>query len=74
MGNGFEPFRRNIKFAENVKEVDIHTVKKHLTFIQDKQRYGYPFRYGHFEINRQDFFYLAAQMDILKKRDQKEIQ
>lgn len=61
MGNGFIPFRRNIDFYP-CTEVSIHPLINKLSFIQNKQRWGYPFRYGHLKINKEDFSLIANNM------------
>lgn len=61
MGNGFEPFRRNITF-QNCREVSILPLIEQLSFIKDKQRWGYPFRFGLFEIPLADYDLIAGQM------------
>ncbi|MCY7791755.1 hypothetical protein MOE73_14250 [Bacillus haynesii] len=33
-----------------------------LSFIKDEQRWGYSFRFGHFEINEKDFKLIAKKM------------
>ncbi|WP_404511776.1 EVE domain-containing protein [Bacillus sp. RC242] len=63
MGNGFVPFRRNIDFCP-CTEVNIHPLINKLSFIQDKQRWGYPFRYGHLKINKEDFILIAKEIGI----------
>lgn len=63
MGNGFIPFRRNIKFYP-CKEIDIHPLINELSFIQNKNRWGYHFRYGHLKIPKEDFLLIAREMDI----------
>lgn len=63
MGNGFIPFRRKITFYP-CKEVSIHPLIDQLSFIQDKKRWGYPFRYGHLKICKEDFTLIAREMGI----------
>ncbi|WP_020060515.1 EVE domain-containing protein [Bacillus sp. 123MFChir2] len=63
MGNGFIPFRRNIKFY-SCKETDIHPLIDKLSFIQDKKTWGFPFRYGHLKISKEDFTLIAQEMGI----------
>ena|SRR5882762_606207 len=57
----FIPFRRNIKFHE-CRETSILPLIQDLDFIQNKNRWGYPFRFGFFEINEHDFNLIAAKM------------
>jgi hypothetical protein len=58
---GFVPHRRAIRFLE-CKAAAIRPLLEELSFITDRSRWGYAFRYGHLEIPRQDFECLARQM------------
>jgi EVE domain len=51
---GFVPWRRNVEFFTCV-ETPIKPLIDELTFIKDKQRWGYVFRFGLFEIPCEDF-------------------
>ena len=57
----FCPSRRNISFLP-ARDVSILPLIERLTFIQDKKKWGYPFRWGFFEINQHDFDLIAGQM------------
>ena len=59
----FCPFRRNIEFYES-QEVSILPLIDELEFIQNKKSWGYPFRFGFFEIKKQDFKLLSSKMLI----------
>ncbi len=61
MGGGFEPFRRAVEFVDCV-ETPIRPLIADLEFIEDKQRWGYTFRYGFFAISRSDFELIAEAM------------
>jgi predicted RNA-binding protein len=61
MGNGFVPYRRNINWYTS-KEVSIVPLIETLDFIENKKQWGYPFRYGFFEINEHDYALIAAGM------------
>ncbi len=54
MAPGFVPWRRNVEFAD-CTEAPIRPLIDELTFINDKQRWGYVFRRGLFEIPEADF-------------------
>lgn len=54
MAPGFVPWRRNIEFYK-CTEVPIRPLLDDLTFIKNKSRWGYPFRFGLFEIPEADF-------------------
>ena len=61
MTEHFIPFRRNIKFYE-CKETSILPLINDLSFIQNKKSWGYPFRFGFFEINETDFNLIISNM------------
>lgn len=61
MGNGFVPYRRNIQY-QPVQPVPIKPLISQLEFIKDKQRWGYPFRWGAFEIYQSDFELITDEM------------
>lgn len=61
MSPGFEPFRRRIRFL-TTRELDIGSILNGLTFIRDKRRWGYPFRFGHLQIPEADFRLIADAM------------
>lgn len=60
----FCPSRRNINFL-NCNDISILPMINNLQFIQDKQRWGYHFRFGILEINKHDFDLISSQMLIL---------
>ena len=64
MTEDFNPFRRNIRFLKS-EDVPINPLINQLEFISDKKHWGYPFRFGFFEINKNDFNLIASKM--LKK-------
>ncbi|MCF0060408.1 EVE domain-containing protein [Dyadobacter chenwenxiniae] len=57
----FCPSRRNIKFLPG-RDVSILPLISRLNFIKDKKNWGYPFRFGLLEIDRQDFELISSQM------------
>lgn len=57
----FCPYRRKITFFES-RDTPISPLIDNLAFIKNKQYWGYRFRYGFFEINKQDFDLIACQM------------
>ena len=63
MGNGFEPYRRDIRFVEG-EEISIRLLLEDLTFIKNKKSWGYVFRFGFFEIPESDFQRIAAAMKV----------
>ena len=54
MEPGFVPWRRNVEFVECV-HTPIRPLIDQLRFIKNKQRWGYVFRFGLFEISERDF-------------------
>ncbi|PZX94061.1 EVE domain-containing protein [Flavobacterium aquariorum] len=61
MTETFKPFRRNIEFLESV-ETSIIPLISNLEFIPNKKSWGYPFRFGFFEINENDFNFITSKM------------
>ncbi|MCZ8522031.1 MULTISPECIES: EVE domain-containing protein [Paenibacillus] len=61
MSESFVPFRRNIRYTP-CSEVKISGLLDQLSFTQGKQNWGYTFRFGHFEIEREDFLKIATAM------------
>lgn len=61
MTEDFCPSRRNITFFES-HDVSILPLIEHLDFIQNKKSWGYPFRFGFFEINQHDFELISSKM------------
>lgn len=54
MSSDFCPFRIDIDFF-NAKDISILPLINELEFIPNKQKWGYPFRWGTLQINKQDF-------------------
>ena len=61
MGDGFVPFRRNVRFLP-ARDVPIRPLIEALTFIQDKSHWGAPFRFGTLQIPEDDFKLIAREM------------
>jgi predicted RNA-binding protein len=59
--SGFAPYRRDIHFRKST-EVDIRPLIERLSFIKNKNRWGYAFRFGHLEIPQADFALIASRM------------
>lgn len=62
MAPGFVPYRRDIRFVQPAQDAPIRPLLDHLAFIQNKARWGYAFRFGHFEIQKADFELIAKAM------------
>ncbi len=54
MSPEFCPFRIDIEFFK-AKDISILPLINDLDFIQNKQKWGYPFRWGTLQINEHDF-------------------
>jgi hypothetical protein len=61
MSPGFRPWRRNVKFSRS-SEAPIAPLIEELSFIKDKRRWGYVFRFGLFEIPCTDFDLIKTAM------------
>ncbi len=61
MSEDFCPTRRNIEFL-NSKDTSILPLINDLNFIQNKKSWGYPFRFGFFEIDKHDFNLISSKM------------
>lgn len=61
MTETFKPFRRNIEFSK-CAETSIIPLIDSLEFIPNKKSWGYPFRFGFFEINKNDFNFITSRM------------
>lgn len=57
----FCPSRRNIEFSKS-EDTSILPLINDLNFIQNKKSWGYPFRFGFFEIDQHDFDLISSQM------------
>ncbi len=62
MAPGFVPYRRNVTFETTAASASILPLIEKLSFIRDVNRWGYPFRFGHFEMARADFELIACAM------------
>ena len=61
MGEGFQPFRLDAEFFP-CRETPIHPLISELSFIKNSKQWGYPFRFGHFEIPAADFELISKNM------------
>jgi hypothetical protein len=61
MGNGFIPHRRDVQFV-SAQDAPIRPLSERLSFIKNKQSWGYAFRFGLLEIPESDFHLIAAAM------------
>lgn len=63
MTPGFVSWRRNVDFKK-CQETPIRPLIDSLSFIKEKTRWGYMFRFGMFEIPEQDFKLIAQAMGV----------
>jgi predicted RNA-binding protein len=63
MAPRFVPWRRNVEFLGCV-ETPIAPLIDELTFIKDKRRWGFVFRFGLFEIPQEDFERIKRAMAV----------
>ena len=63
MTKDFVPWRRDINYLK-AQEVAIVPLLDKLSFITNKQRWGFPFRRGCFEISETDFLLIAKAMKV----------
>ncbi|MDR3693577.1 EVE domain-containing protein [Mucilaginibacter sp.] len=61
MAEDFIPYRRNIKYHA-CKDASILPLIEKLDFITNKKSWGYPFRFGFFEIPEHDFKLIKSLM------------
>ncbi|WP_143309010.1 EVE domain-containing protein [Chitinophaga vietnamensis] len=57
----FIPFRRDVQFYD-CHETPILPLVSQLDFIPQKDKWGYPFRFGFLEINAHDFHLIKSKM------------
>lgn len=63
MSEDFIPWRRNVSFF-SAKETPIEPLIDRLSFILDKQRWGFPFKRGCFSVSAEDFSVIASAMEV----------
>jgi hypothetical protein len=63
MGGGFVPWRRDVAHLP-AREAPIRPLLERLEFVEDRQRWGYKFRLGLFEINDHDMRLIGEAMDV----------
>lgn len=63
MTPGFHPWRREMAFSE-VEEAPVRPLIARLNFIKDETKWGFPFRCGLFEIEKEDFERIAEAMQV----------
>lgn len=63
MGGGFVPWRRNVAYVP-AQEAPIAPLLDAFEFVENRQRWGYKFRFGLFEINAHDMQLIAHAMQV----------
>ena len=61
MGGGFVPFRRDVAYVV-AQEASILPLLDDFEFVEDRQRWGYKFRFGLFDISDHDMRLIAQAM------------
>jgi EVE domain len=61
MGGGFVPFRRDVQYIQ-ANEAPIAPLLDAFEFVEDRQRWGYKFRFGLFRISDHDMLLIAKAM------------
>jgi EVE domain len=61
MGGGFVPYRRDVVYAESV-ETPILPLLDEFEFVENRQQWGYKFRFGLFKISDHDLSCIARAM------------
>ncbi|MBC2323233.1 EVE domain-containing protein [Listeria booriae] len=67
MTETFIPYRKDVDFFLNAKEVPLHAISK----LDAWQKYRSSLRYGHFEIDKAFFLVLAEKMGLPMKYENK---
>ena len=62
-GNGFVPYRRDVVYL-NAQETPIAPLLDDFEFIENRQRWGYKFRYGLFDVSDNDMRLIAQAMGV----------
>jgi len=62
MGGGFVPWRRDVNYVA-ASESPIQPLLDGLAFIEDRQHWGYKFRFGLFDVSDHDMRLIAGVMD-----------
>ena len=61
MGGGFVPYRRDVRYLP-AHEASILPLLDALEFVENRQRWGYKFRFGLFDVSDHDMRLIAAAM------------
>lgn len=61
MGGGFVPYRRDVRYV-SAQEAPIAALLEHFEFVEDRERWGYQFRFGLFKVSDADMRLIAGAM------------
>ena len=64
MGAGFVPFRRDVQYLAQARETPIEPLLDAFEFVESRQRWGYKFRFGLFEVSDHDMSLIARAMGV----------
>ena len=64
MGRGFVPYRRDVTYLEEARQVPLSEIASTLEFITSRPNWGMLARRGHFEIGTGDLGRIAAAMGV----------
>lgn len=65
MGGGFVPYRRDVNFFEAV-DAPIRPLLEKLSFTKGRPSWGSAFRFGIFEISKEDYSLIAQAMGVVE--------
>jgi len=63
MDGGFRPFRRDVAWQEAGQDAPIQPLLDHLAFTASQRNWGYPLRFGLFEVSAADMALIVGAMD-----------
>lgn len=63
MGDGFVPWRRDVAYLL-AQQAPIEPLLDQFDFVEDRQKWGYKFRFGLFEVNDHDMLLIAKAMRV----------
>jgi hypothetical protein len=63
MGGGFVPFRRDVQYLK-ARDAPIAPLLDEFEFVEDRQRWGYKFRFGLFKVSDHDMRLIAHAMQV----------
>lgn len=69
MSETFIPWRRDVAFVP-AQEIEILPLLDKLSFIKNKEKWGFVFRFGLLEIKRDDFLLIATMMGVTVEQNE----